>query len=233
MEAWLAWARGPLFRAAFAFMILGLLRHVGLTVWEMARAMRRAGDKSLPARAIVKATVRWLFPVRQLRNRTLFSATTLLFHISILLVPIFLVGHVALWRQGLGISWPALPNSVADVLTLLAIVAAVALVVERAAPVDARSLSRFQDYALPLVIAVPFVSGFLAMHPALNPFRFESTLLVHVLSADLVMILIPVTKVAHCVLLPATQWVSEVGWHFPPDAGSRLAATLGKENEKI
>ncbi len=35
------------------------------------------------------------------------------------------------------------------------------------------------------------------------------------------------------VLIPGVQFVSEAAWHWPPDAGSRLAVTLGKENEKI
>ena len=116
----------------------------------------------------------------------------------------------------------------------LSFVAAVAaLILERSLARASRSLSRFQDYALPVVIAVPFVSGFLVMHPPLNPFSFHATLLVHVVSADIVLILAPLTKISHCVLLPLTQVVSEVAWHFPPDAGSKVAAALGKEGEPI
>ena len=96
-----------------------------------------------------------------------------------------------------------------------------------------RSLSRFQDYAIPLVIAVPFASGFLVMHPELNPFGYTATLLVHVMSANVVLILVPISKICHCVLLPFTQLVSEVGWHFPADAGSKVAAALGKEGEPV
>jgi hypothetical protein len=94
-------------------------------------------------------------------------------------------------------------------------------------------LSRFQDYALPLVIAVPFATGFLVMHPAINPFAFQATLLVHVMSANVMFVLIPITKLSHAILIPGTQLVSEVAWHWPPDAGSKLAVTLGKENEPI
>jgi hypothetical protein len=35
------------------------------------------------------------------------------------------------------------------------------------------------------------------------------------------------------ILLPFTQFVSELAWHFPLDAGSRVGVTLGKENEPI
>jgi nitrate reductase gamma subunit len=112
-------------------------------------------------------------------------------------------------------------------------VTALALVVERIASRATRALSRFQDYALPLVVAVPFASGFLVMHPGLNPFPHEATFFAHVMSANLVLVLIPITKLSHIVLLPATQLVSELAWHFPPDAGSRVGGALHKEGEPI
>ena len=233
MESWIEWARGPAFIFAVSFMLLGLIRHVSLTIWEVVRAMRRAGDKSLPYRQICIATLKWLLPVDKLKNEVLFSLTSMLFHVAILIVPIFLAGHIALWTRSLGVSWPAVPNRVADALTILAIVTAVALVVQRAAARATRALSRFQDYALPLVIAAPFASGFLVMHPAINPFSHEAMLLVHVLSANLFLILIPITKLSHIALIPTVQLVSEVAWHLPPDASSKLAVTLGKENEPI
>lgn len=233
MEAWLQWAMGPLFWTALAFMVFGLLRHLGLTVWEGAQAYRRAGDKVFPVGKLVETTFKWLIPVGRLRNRALFSLTTFLFHIGIILVPLFLAGHIKLWREGVGLSWPALPNGVSTTLTWIVIAAALAVVIQRVGAKDSRALSRFQDYALPLFIAVPFLSGFLVMHPASNPFNRDPVFLVHVLSADLLIFLVPLTKLSHMILLPFTQFVSELAWHFPLDAGSRVAVTLGKENEPI
>jgi nitrate reductase gamma subunit len=233
MESWLEWARGPAFLFALAFMLLGLARHLVLTIWEIARAMYRAGDKTLPYRQIFVTTLKWLFPMEKLKDRIVLSLTSVSFHIAILIVPIFLGGHIALWARGLGVSWPAIPNLLADVLTIVAIVTAVALVIQRAAARPTRSLSRFQDYVIPLIVAVPFATGFLVMHPALNPFSYEAMLLVHVMSANLLLVLIPITKLSHIALLPTVQLVSEVAWHWPPDAGSRLAVTLGKENEPV
>jgi hypothetical protein len=46
-------------------------------------------------------------------------------------------------------------------------------------------------------------------------------------------VLIPLTKLTHAVLLPGVQLVAELGWHWPADAGSRLAVTLGKEGARI
>lgn len=233
MESWLDLARGPLFLFASSFMVLGLLRHFLITAWQVIKAMSRAGDKSLPYKKILVATLKWLFPLGKIRDQVLFSLTSILFHVAILIVPIFLAGHIALWARGFGISWPAVSNELADLLTLLAIASAMALVAQRAGAKATRSLSRFQDYVLPLLIAVPFVSGYLMTHPGRNPFPYDATFLVHLLSANLVFILIPLTKLSHMVLLPEVQLVSEVAWHWPKDAGSRVAVTLGKENAPI
>ena len=233
MESWVEWARGPAFVCAFSFMLLGLIRHAALTMWEIARALRRAGDKKVPYFQLFLATVKWLFPVGKLKDRLFLSLTSVLFHIAVLIVPIFLGGHIALWARGIGISWRAIPNQVADVLTIVAVVTAVALVAQRAGSGATRALSRFQDYVIPLVVAVPFATGFFVMHPSLNPFSYEAVLFVHVMSANILFVLVPVTKLSHIVLIPTVQLVSEVAWHWPSDAGSKLAVTLGKEHEPI
>jgi nitrate reductase gamma subunit len=214
-------------------MVLGLIRHAVVTVIELRRMVSRAGNKDVAYRQVFAATMKWLFPVGQLRQRFLFSVTSFVFHVAIIVVPIFLAGHIALWESGTGLSWPAISNGLADILTLAAIATALLLVLQRAVARDSRALSRFNDYALPLLIAVPFVSGFLVMHPTWNPFSFNAVLLVHIMSANILMILIPVTKLSHMVLLPATQLVSELGWHFTPDAGRKVGLDLGKEGQPI
>jgi nitrate reductase gamma subunit len=153
--------------------------------------------------------------------------------VGIILVPLFLAGHIKLWREGVGLSWPALPNGIATTLTWIVIATAILVVVQRISARDSRVLSRFQDYALPLFIVVPFLTGFLVMHPAWNPFARDPVLLVHVLSADLLIFMVPLTKLSHMILMPFTQLVSELAWHWPPKAGSQVAAALGKENEPI
>jgi nitrate reductase gamma subunit len=233
MEAWLEWARGPAFVFAFSFMVLGLIRHVALTIAAAVKHMRRAGDKTLAYSKLARATLEWMVPVRKIRNEVFYSITSVVFHIAILIVPVFLAGHIALWARGLGISWPAIPHEVADVLTIVAIATAVVLFVLRVSSGAARSLSRLQDYILPPLIAVPFVTGLLAMHPASNPFSYEAVLFVHIMSANVILILMPISKLSHAALLPGVQFVSEIGWKWPSDSGSRVAAALGKEEAPV
>jgi nitrate reductase gamma subunit len=119
------------------------------------------------------------------------------------------------------------------VLTVVGIATALVLFVRRVSAQVSRSLSRVQDYLLPLIIVVPFISGFLAMHPAGNPFSSDTTMFVHVMSGNLLFILIPFTKLSHVVLFSTTQLVSEMGWHLAPNSGARVAIALGKEGEPV
>jgi len=233
IDVLLEWLRGPVFWAGLIFMVLGLGRHVVLTLYGIIRTYRKAGDKNIPVRQVVGATLRWIFLTQGLKNRLLYGINTLVFHICIIVVPLFLAGHIALVNQATGLSWPALPNGLATALTVIAIIAAVTIVIQRVAFTTARRLSRFQDFVMPLIVAIPFATGFLVMHPTWNPFPYQFMLFLHVLSGDLILFLIPVTKLSHMVLLPGTQIISELAWHFPPDAGHRVGVTLGKANDPI
>ena len=234
MEQWLEWARGPVFKFAFVLMVLGLLRHLIMQVAGIAEALYRAGDKKIPWKVVFNTTLNWLFPLKKLNNnRPVYSVLSVTFHVGLILTPVFLLSHIDLWKRGLGIYWPSIPHVVADALTLLTIAAAVGLLIGRLGNKDSRRISRAQDILLPPLLIVPFVTGFLAMHPAVNPIDYNVVMFIHVMSANLIFILIPFTKLGHMILLPATQLVSEVGWHFPATSGDDVAIALKKENLPI
>jgi nitrate reductase gamma subunit len=233
MEKWLELARGPIFQFAFLFMMLGLLRHVVIAVISTVQAVRRANDKKIPLAAVLKATAAWMVPVGRIRGYFLFSVVSMVMHVGLIVVPVFFFAHVALWKKSVGVSWPALPLGPSDVLTLVTIAAIFVLLALRIVSADSRALSRFEDYALLVLLAVPFVSGYLATHITLNPFSYQATMLVHVLSADLIFILMPLTKLSHAVLMPGTQLFAEVAWHFPAASGRNVAIALHKEEEPI
>jgi len=230
---WIEWGRGPIFRASLAFMLLGLARLAMITLWETFRIVFRAGDRTVPWRAVLRAGLGWLTFSSQLRHRAWYGLTNLVFHVGAIAVPLLLAGHIALWERGTGLALPAIPDMLADALTLTTLGCVLLLLVQRAWAIETRFLSRPQDYAIPVFVALPFLTGLLARHPSLNPVAFEPMFLAHVLSADLLMILVPLTKLSHIILLPGTQVVSEWAWHFPPDGGSRVGAALGKEEEPV
>ncbi len=228
MQAWIEFGRGPLFRLTFALMVLGLLRVVILTVVGIGEAYRRNSDRIVPWKEIARQTVGWLFPIGRLaRTRPVYSTASFLFHVGLILVPLFLAAHVMLWRHAVGFAWPAIPRRLADVLTLLTIIAGLGLFSGRVFHRHARALSRIQDYVWPLLLTTPFATGYVCVHSTVGLVGYRAMMLIHVYSADLIMAMIPFTKIAHCVLAPLSQVVTAVSWKFVPGAGDRVAATLG------
>ena len=73
----------------------------------------------------------------------------------------------------------------------------------------------------------------MASHPALTPFSARTMVLLHVLTANLMLLITPFSKIAHCVLYPFLQLVFQLGWHFPAESGAHVAIALGKENDPV
>ena len=234
MESTLSFARGPLLSFAFAVFFLGLVRQVGLTLAELVRAYSRAGDQVIPFGRLFRQSLGWIFPVNGLRGtRIPYTIASVVFHVGMLLVPVLLAGHVQLIKKGIGIAWHTLTPAIADVLTLITLAALIALLLLRLADRAARFLSGFQDWFLLVLCIVPVLSGYYVAHPAGSPLPHTLTYLIHLLSAELLLILIPFTKLAHVFLFPFTRISWELGWHFVPGAGERVRIALGKEGEPV
>lgn len=93
-------------------------------------------------------------------------------------------------------------------------------------------MSMPSDYALLILIFLPFSTGFLASHPGMNPFPWNVIMLVHLLSAELLFVLIPFTKLAHIVLF-AFDRISAIHWQLRPGAGDKVAEALYGEEARV
>jgi len=233
MDAWIDLARGPLFRIALAVLVLGLAYRFVTTLAYVVAAWRRAGDRRLPIADIATATLGWLVPVRLLRTRPGYSIASFVFHLGLLLVAFFLAGHVALLGGILPAWWPVLGPTAADALTLAVLAALVVMLAGRVAERSRRALTRGSDMAVLVLLLVVTGAGFLGAHPGVSPVDARAMVLVHVLSGDLLLVVVPLSKIAHCVLYPLTQLVFQLGWHFPAATGRHVAVALGKENEPV
>ena len=230
----LEFAKGPLFVFTFSFMVLGLLRRLLSQLEQFRSSVRRLPHQNINIGVNVRDSLLWLLPVRHLyRNRPIVSLTSFLFHLGLLIVPVFLVNHIDRWKSGLGLAWPGIGPELADVLTLLTVVGVLVLLGFRAFDRAGRALSKLGDYLLLAAVAVPFVSGFMAMHPAYNPASYDGIMLVHVLSSELVFLLLPTTKLSHAVLFVFDRFSSEVFWKMPVGAGDQVARELYGEERRV
>jgi nitrate reductase gamma subunit len=234
LENMLDFARGPLFRLSFAIMALGLLRIFVLDLWGIYEAYRKAGDKKIPWGITVRRTISWLLPIRKVPNsRPLYSMISVLFHIGLIVVPAFLYAHVHLWEKSLGFGWFSLPQGLADIMTLGVLVFGLILFIGRLASRNASFISRRQDFLWPLLLLVPFATGFICSNLTLNPGAYQAFMLTHILSAELIFVIMPFTKIAHIVLMPLSQFVSALAWRFPPETDEAVCATLNKKGSPV
>jgi nitrate reductase gamma subunit len=232
MEGLIDFARGPLFALTFGVMVLGLLRLLVIQVYTLVTAKGRR-LRNAPWRKIFKETLSWALPYRHLiRGARLFSLASFVSHIGLIIVPLLLVDHIVLWEGLLGASLPAIGGVLADALTLVTIACLLLLLGCRVFVRRHRAVSRPIDYGLLLLLILPFTAGFLASHPGVNPLRWDVVMLVHLLSAELLFVLVPFTKLAHIVLF-AFDRISEVHWQLRPGAGDRVAEALFGSEAKV
>ncbi|MEW5873405.1 MAG: hypothetical protein AB1894_29360 [Chloroflexota bacterium] len=240
---WLSLATGPVMRFALTLMVLGLLRLVALTVWDMVSAVRRAQDRSIPYFKVIRETFSWLFPFSRLhRTRRAYSFASFGLHMGVLIVGLFLSNHIdillrALLLSSAGPVWPAVNKLVLDGLTLVTIVAGLVLLFYRLYVPSSRTLSKSMDYILLVLILNIFVSGFIAGQDGLiasAPVSYDQLMLFHTLNGLVLLATIPFTKVSHCVLFPLIRLGSEIAWHMKPGGGNEVVDTLyGPEGRRI
>jgi len=233
MDDWIEFARGPLFRIALTVCVLGIGFRIVTLVGQIAAAWRRAGDRRLPLGDLTAATASWLFPRRLWAKRPVYSSASFLFHIGLVVVPLFLAGHVALIAGGLPARWPILPEAVADGLTAISLVAILALIGGRLGSASSRALTRTGDLLILSLLFGLLLFGWWAANPAFSPFAARTMFLLHILLGNLMLVLAPITKIAHCAIYPLTRLVFQLGWHFPAATGRHVAQALSKEGEPV
>ncbi len=234
MENVLEFARGPLFVFTFLFMVLGLLRQIFLQIIQLKDVLKRISYNDFSFVKNIKLFIEWMLPVGHMyRNKPLMSISSFLFHIGLLIAPIFLIGHIDLWGRGVGITWPGIPMRLADVLTITTIVCAMLLFIFRLSDKSTRALSSGMDYFLLFLIGFPFITGFMAVHPSFNPITYNGVMLVHVLSSELIFVILPYSKLVHAVLFPFDRISSDIFWKMPVGAGEKVAKELHGMEAKV
>ena len=189
---------GPGVWAAFIIFIGGLVVRL---VYLLALSKER--DRVLYNHAsfgwALRSIFHWLVPLGSVgwRTQPLFATAFFVFHLCLLGVPLFLLAHNTLWQEAFGVSLPSLPDSVADVGTVVLLVAALVLLARRIVRPEVRILSTAWDYFLLILTCAPFVTGFLAYHQV-GPYKLM--MILHVFLAEILLIVIPFSKLAHIVL---------------------------------
>lgn len=209
-----AFLTGPMMWVTFAILVIGcivrVVKYVKGLSWQLDRCAYGA-HPGLGFKWALKSIGYWLLPFgsRSWREKPIMTVLFFAFHIGIVFVPLFLEAHTVLLKERLGISWPAMPTSLADGLTIAMLVAGIGLIIRRIALPEVRIITTAYDYLLLLVTMAPFVTGLACR---LHVPGYDAWLLAHVISGHVMLLAIPFTKLSHMVLFFCSR--AQLGMDF-------------------
>lgn len=194
---------GPLLWIAFLTFFIGSILRAALFL-SVSRKRDKIIYQYFSWKYVLATFGRWLLPLnKDVIKNPIFTILGYMFHICLIVVPIWFSGHISLWEESrFEWSWTPIPDGLADWMTLIFLAIALFFLLRRIVSADIRLLSTFSDYLLIVVVAMPFITGYFLTNGTVDNIGFlgENIQLIHMLSGELMLILIPFTKLSHFVL---------------------------------
>ena len=208
---------GPVFWVSICIFGFGLLIRIIYLIY-ISRTKDRVVYNHANLKWGIKSILHWIIPLASasMRLQPVFTIMVFAFHISLLAVPLFLSAHNVLWEDSIGFSLWSMPDRLADILSVVMIGSGLFLLIRRAIRPEIRILTETRDYTFLLLTMFPFVTGFLALHQW-GPYQI--LLLLHILSAEILLIVIPLSKLGHMVLFFFTR--AFIGFEMGGRRGAR------------
>lgn len=193
---------GPLAWVSFAIFFFGLIARIVLYIrgldWQLDRVTYSV-NTSFGIKGALRSVILWLIPfgTRSWRVKPWFTVIFFVFHIGLLITPIFLQAHNILLKERFGFSLITMSDSMADFLTIAMLTAAVFLILRRIALPEVRILTDWYDYLVLAITVAPFITGYFASHHIGN---YQFWLPAHIISGEIMLIAVPFTKLSHFAL---------------------------------
>jgi nitrate reductase gamma subunit len=127
------------------------------------------------------------------------TTVTTVFHVLLIGVPVFVLGHNILLDNAFGISMVSLPENVSDGLTGIVILCILVFLFRRIFLERVRIITSYEDFLLLSLAAAPFVTGYLAYHQVFSNYKLLISL--HILSGELMLMAVPFTKLIHMIYM--------------------------------
>lgn len=213
----LLWARGPGFVIATAILLFGLTLRLAEILF-LGRRPDLAPPRGSAVLGGLKVVVGRMLPAPgMLKQAPVQIIGGYVFHAGFLVALLFFVPHIELFEAGFGLSWPGLPSPVIEAVTVVSMVALLALLATRILDPVRRLLATAEDYLMWGVTILPLLTGYLAVNRLI--LSYDLMLGLHVLSVELLMVVFPFTRLTHAVTFVLARYYN--GWL----QGRRGAAT--------
>ena len=203
MHTFYEWLTGPLAWVAFLVFIGGCLYRL-VVMLVLVQKKERFIFSYMSWKYSLRSIIHWIVPfaTTNWKRHPVLTIVTFAFHICLILTPVFLLAHIILWDEAWNISWWALPDGLADVMTLVVIAACIFFLVRRISLPEVQYVTSASDYIILLIVAAPFVTGFIAYH---QWFHYPFFLNLHILSGEIMLVAIPFTRLSHMIFSVFTR----------------------------
>ncbi|MBW1667700.1 MAG: hypothetical protein JRI79_14265 [Deltaproteobacteria bacterium] len=189
---------GPLLWAVFLALLAGVALRIVFFFIKTIGTQNSPGSASGIAHTL-HTFGRLFIPFHMAAAKKPFYATIrYVFHACLFIVPIWFSGHVALWSESrFGWDWVSLPDLWSDWMSIILLGIAAYLFIRRIVSPYINLDSQKSDYALIIIVSLPFLTGYLSAHGTLDalPFFGDNMLTIHVLSGEAMIL---VTAVLFC-----------------------------------
>jgi nitrate reductase gamma subunit len=194
---------GPLVWLAFIIFIGGCLYRL-ITLIVLVHKKEKFIYSYMSWKYSLRSILRWSTPfaTENMRRHPAMTIVAYVFHICLILTPIFLLAHVTLVDESWNLSWWTLPDTLAAIMTLMVIAACVFFLVRRLVNPEVQYVTSASDYILLTIVAAPFITGFLVYY---QWFGYQTLLILHILSGEIMLVAIPFTRLSHMLFAPLTR----------------------------
>ena len=205
--------RGPLAWVALIVFALGSLYRIVFLLYTGKK--ETVLDSSRNTAGAVRSILHGLIPFGStyMRRQPLFTIISFIFHLCVIILPVFLLAHIVLWYESWEIQWWSLPDLPADLMAIWVILACVYFLYRRLTIPEVKQVTRPADFGLLSVIFLTFLTGFLAYHQW-GPYR--PILILHIFSSEILLVVLPFSKLGHMLFFVFSRAYmgSEFGKHM-------------------
>jgi nitrate reductase gamma subunit len=196
-------ATGPLAWAAFIIFIGGSLFRL-IHLMALVHRKEKFIYTYMSLKFSLRSIIHWLSPFATVnwRLHPWLTIVTFAFHICLVVTPVFLLAHVVLWDEAWSVSWWALPDWLAVIMSVIVMAGCVFFFVRRLVTPEVAYVTSASDYAILALVATPFLTGLIAYFQWFDVRLFT---LLHVLSGEAMLVAVPFTRISHMLFAPLTR----------------------------
>jgi nitrate reductase gamma subunit len=200
----LTWVRGSGLNIAVGIFLLGVLWRL-FEIYSLGRKPDLSAPRHVPGASGFHTVLRRsLPPPGMLKCSPVSYIGGYIFHIGLAIIVFLFAPHILLITNLTGLSWPGLPSQFVDMTAVVTMAAMVVVLVDRINKPVKRFISTFEDWFAWGVTFLPVLTGWMAVQHLLLPYTLMLAL--HILSVEILLVVLPFTKLFHAFTLFGSRW---------------------------